>query len=148
MDQQWTFTLEDLTRYIKTHIVPMKIRIPPLRPLIWVGASKKDYMCFPDGVRERLGYALYLAQAGESAPGEKALSRGILKGLGIRELVADGQGDTYRVVYTVKLRAAIYVLHAFQKKSTSGIGTPRHEIEVVRSRFAAAVRIDEASSPL
>lgn len=125
----------------------MKILIPPLRPLIWVGAAKKDYMRFPDGVRDRLGYALYLAQAGESGPGEKPLSRGILKRLGIRELVADGQGDTYRVVYTVKLRAGIYVLHAFQKKSRSGIETPPHEIEVIRSRFAAAVRIDDASSP-
>jgi phage-related protein len=126
----------------------MKILIPPLRPLIWVGASKRDYMRFPDDVRHRLGYDLYLAQAGESGPAEKPLSGGILKGLGIRELVAYGSAGTYRVVYAVRLAAGVYVLHAFQKKSKSGIATPQHEIELIRARYAEAMEIDADMSPL
>lgn len=142
------FTLGDLTFHIKTHIVDMKRPMPPLRPLIWVGASKKDYLRFPDGQRHDFGFRLYRVQAGTTAPGEKPLSQGVLSGCGIRELTADAEHGTYRVVYTVKLRAGVYVLHAFQKKSTHGIATPKHEIDLIRQRYDMAVAIDDASSPL
>lgn len=121
---------------------------PRLRPLFWVGASKRDYEAFPADLLHTLGYYLYLIQVGESIAEEKLLTGGALKGLGIRELVVDDDGDTYRVVYTVRLRAGIYVLHAFKKKSKSGIATPHHEIELIRSRYAAALKLDEAASPL
>jgi phage-related protein len=142
------FTLGDLTRYIKIHIVEMKRLQPPLRPLIWVGGSKKDYLRFPDAQRHDFGFRLYRVQAGKPAPGEKPLNQGVLKGCGIREMVDDGEDGTYRVVYTVQLRAGVYVLHAFKKKSKHGIATPKHEIDLVRQRYDMAVAIDEASSPL
>ncbi len=116
-----------------------------LRPLIWVGASKKEFTRFPSDARDDFGRQLYLVQGGQYAPGEKPLTRGSLKGLGIRELRVDFARDTYRVVYTVKLPSGIYVLHAFKKKSKFGISTPRHEMEVVRQRYAQAVRFDAES---
>ena len=85
-------------------------------------------------------------QSGRPAPSEKSLGQGLLKGLGVRELVADDEDGTYRVVYTVRLRGAVYVLHAFNKKSKHAIATPRHELEVIRSRYALAVRIDQEAA--
>lgn len=120
----------------------------PLRLLFWVGASKKDYLRFSDELRHDLGLRLYRVQAGLPVPNEKPLNRGSLRGLGIRELVADAEDGTYRVVYTVGLRAGVYVLHAFKKKSKHGIATPAHEIDLIRARYALAARIDEASAPL
>jgi phage-related protein len=120
----------------------------PLRPLYWVGSSRKDYCRFPAGLLCTFGFLLYRAQSGLPVPNEKPLHRGVLKGLGIREIVADADDGTYRVVYTVNLRAGVYVLHAFQKKSKRGIATPKHDIDLIRARFAMAVRIDEAASPL
>jgi phage-related protein len=116
---------------------------PRLRPLIWVGGSKKDYEGFPAGLRHDFGFCLYRIQLGDSVPEEKMLSGGVLKGLGIRELIEDDHGDTYRVVYTVNLRAGVYVLHAFKKKSKSGIATPRHDVELIRSRYALARKLDD-----
>jgi len=79
---------------------------------------------------------LYAAQCGEEYPSVKAL-----KGFGGRavlEIVASHEGSTYRAVYTLQFREAVYVLHAFQKKSKKGIATPQREIELVKQRLAAA----------
>ena len=87
-------------------------------------------------MQRRVGQALYAAQCGEEYPTVKAL-----KGFGGRaglEIVAPHQGDTYRAVYTVRFPDAIYVLHAFQKKSKKGIATPHREIELIGQRLAAA----------
>ncbi len=83
-----------------------------------------------------VGQALYAAQCGEEYPAVKAL-----KGFGGRtvlEIVAPHEGDTYRAVYTVRFQDAIYVLHAFQKKSKKGVATPQRDIELIRKRLAAA----------
>jgi len=83
-----------------------------------------------------MGRALYAAQCGEEYPSVKAL-----KGFGGRavlEIVAPDEGDTYRAVYTIRFHDAIYVLHAFQKKSKKGISTPQKEIELIKQRLAAA----------
>ena len=117
---------------------------PPLRPLVWVGASHKEFRLFPREVTHLMGYWLYLAQIGEEPPSEQPLVRGALKGLGIREIKDDFDRDTYRVVYTVKLANAVYVLHAFKKKSKFGISTPHHDIELVRKRYQQARKLDEA----
>jgi phage-related protein len=115
---------------------------PTLRPLVWVGGTRKEYAAFPSDVQDNLGYALYLVQAGEKVvPGAKPLAEGVLKGLGVFELVDDFDGDTYRAVYTVRLGSVVYVLHAFKKKSKRGIATPQHEIELIRARYETAVRI-------
>jgi phage-related protein len=91
---------------------------------------------FPRPVQRHIGQALYAAQCDEEYPSVKAL-----KGFGGRsvlEIVATYQGDTYRVVYTVRFQGVIYVLHAFQKKSKKGIATPRKEIDLIWQRLAAA----------
>lgn len=117
---------------------------PQLRPLIWVGASKKEFLRFPEHAVDDFGHRLWLVQIGEAPPDEKPLTRGGLQGLGIRQLRFDFDRDTYRVVYTVNLATGVYVLHAFKKKSKFGVATPLHEIEVVRQRYHEAVKIDAA----
>lgn len=87
-----------------------------------------------------MGYALYLAQKGEKAGGAKPL-KGIVRGAGVLEIVEDRDGNTYRAVYTVRFAGAVYVLHAFQKKSRKGIKTPKQKIELIRSRYERA-RLD------
>ena len=109
---------------------------------MWIGRSKKVFDRFPDEVQVAVGHALELVQAGErDIPGAKPLSQGILKGLGVVELIEDFDGDTYRAVYTAKIGAVVAVLHVFKKKSTSGIATPQHEIRLIRDRYRAAVRL-------
>ncbi len=111
-----------------------------MKPLRWVGTSREDLKEFPKEVKQSIGTALYLAQAGGRALDAKPLT-GIVKGAGVLEIVEDHDGDTYRAVYTVKLAGAVYVLHAFQKKSKRGIGTPKHEIDLVRARYEEAKKI-------
>lgn len=112
-----------------------------LRPLKWVGSSRKDYVSFPPEVQDLFGHRLLGVQRGEQAiPGVKPLSRGLLQGLGIMEIRGDHDGDTFRVAYVAKFAEVVYVLHAFQKKSTHGIATPQREIELIRSRYEAALQ--------
>ncbi|HEV7589597.1 MAG TPA: type II toxin-antitoxin system RelE/ParE family toxin [Longimicrobium sp.] len=111
------------------------------RPLAWIGRSRKDFSRFPREVRVVLGHALRLAQDGtREIPGAKPLTHGILKGLGVVELMDDFDGDTYRAVYTAKIGSVLAVLHAFKKKSTSGIATPQHDIRLIRNRYRTAVQ--------
>jgi len=109
-----------------------------LKVVRWVGSSQKDLRSFPPEVRRDVGHALYAAQKGEIDPAAKPL-----KGFGghsVMEIVAPFDGNTWRAVYTVRFRDTVYVLHAFQKKSKSGIATPKAEIDLIRQRLAAAVR--------
>jgi len=109
------------------------------RPVVWIGSSRRDLKTFPEDVQANIGYALYAAQCGEEFASVKAL-----KGFGGRsvlEIVAPHDGDTYRAVYTVRFRDAIYVLHTFQKKSKTGIATPKHELALIRRRLADAERL-------
>jgi phage-related protein len=110
--------------------------------VVFVGTSQHDVRAFPDAVRKLVGFALYRAQEGETHPNAKPLQG--FGGAGVLEVIADNDGNTYRTVYTVRLTAAVYVLHAFQKKSVRGIRTPQHEMDLVRSRLAWAQRIDAA----
>jgi len=107
-----------------------------LKPVRWVGPSKKDLCTFPLEVRRDVGYALHFAQAGDKHPSAKPLKG--FKGSGVLEVVEDFDGDTYRAVYTVKLAGAVYVLHCFQKKSRKGIETPKHDIELIKRRLKEA----------
>jgi phage-related protein len=106
------------------------------RPVIWVGSSRRDLRGFPREVRREIGQALYTAQQGETDPSAKPL-RGFGGG-SVLEIVADQEGGTWRAVYTVRYREAIYVLHAFQKKSKRGIATPKKDIDLIRRRIADA----------
>jgi len=106
-----------------------------LKPIEWVGSSKSDLKTFPKFVCGRIGFALYQAQSGLRHRDVKPL-----KGLGsnVLEVISRYDGDTYRAIYTVQFRRAIYVLLAVQKKSKRGRATPKPEIDLVRSRLKSA----------
>jgi phage-related protein len=105
------------------------------KPVEWVGSSKRDFLEFPEPVIGEMGNALGVAQFGGKHPSAKPW-KGL--GSGIFEIVEDFDGDTYRAIYTVRFREAVYVLHAFQKKSPRGIRTARGDVELVEQRLKAA----------
>jgi phage-related protein len=105
------------------------------RPLEWVGSSRDDLKAFPDAVQDHIGFALYQAQVGQKHRDAKPLA-GL--GAGVLEIVSDFDRNTWRVVYAVRFRDAVYVLHAFQKKSKRGIATPKPEVNLVRHRLKLA----------
>jgi phage-related protein len=107
-----------------------------MKPVVWIGASRENLREFPGDVQDAVGYALYVAQLGGKPPDAKPL-RGY-HGAGVLELVEDFDGDTYRVVYTVRFAEAVYALHCFQKKSTRGIATSRHDIGLIEARLRRA----------
>jgi len=107
-----------------------------LKPHFWMGTSLKDLRSFPEAVKETIGYGLYLAQKGGKHQHAKPLRE--FRGAGVLELMEDHDGETYRAVYTVKLAGAVYVLHAFPKKSKAGIATPKHVMDLVYERLRAA----------
>jgi phage-related protein len=112
---------------------------PVLKPLIWLGSSRKDFSEFPDGVKSEMGYALFQAQAGRRHRNAK-----IFKGTGdagVVEIVDDHRGDTFQTVYAVRFASAVYVLHAFQKKSKKGIATPKNDIQLIEQRLRDAERL-------
>ena len=107
-----------------------------IKNLEWIGSAKKDLFAMPEDVKRTFGFALHLAQVGQ-----KHISTKVLKGFGsagVLEVVENSTGGTYRAVYTVKFGNAVYVLHCFQKKSTSGIATPKPDMEIIRERLKAA----------
>jgi phage-related protein len=108
----------------------------PLKPLFWMGSSRKDLRSFPDKVQDVMGRALLDAQLEDKHPDAKPLHG--FGGAGVLEMVEDLAGGTYRTVYTVRFKGAVYVLHVFQKKATHGIATPKHEMDLVRQRYHAA----------
>jgi len=89
----------------------------------------------PNEVQDVFGYALHLAQSGQKHPDAKSL-----KGFGdsgVVEVVESFKGDAYRAVYTVRYAGVVYVLHCFQKKSIQGIATPKHDVDLIKSRLQA-----------
>ena len=90
----------------------------------------------PDDVIDVFGFVLHLAQMGKKHDQAKPLKG--FGGASVLEVVEDHMGDTYRAVYTVKIADKVYVLHCFQKKSTKGIETPKHEMDLIRERLRAA----------
>jgi phage-related protein len=108
------------------------------KPLYWVGSSKKDFLGFPGDVVDNIGYALGAVQYGGHPPSAKPW-----KGLGsgvheIVEIVESDESGAFRAVYTVRFRKAVYVLHAFQKKSPSGVRTARTDIDLIEQRLRLA----------
>ena len=105
------------------------------RPLEWVGSRKADLKRFPAAVQDRMGFALYQAQIGAKHHDAKPL-RGL--GAGVLEVVSRWDGNAHRAAYLVRFQEEVYVLHAFQKKSTRGTATPGPEIELVKRRLRVA----------
>jgi len=110
-----------------------------LKPVLWVGSSLRDLREFPDAVQERMGYALYVAQRGGKHRDAKTLTG--FGGVGVVEIIKDHRGDTFRAVYTLRYRGAVYVFHAFQKKSKSGRETPLRDVEMIQRRLREAERM-------
>ena len=111
-----------------------------LKNVIWVGDALEQVRHFPQMVRRKIGEALRFAQYGGKHPRAKPL-RGL--GSGVFEIAAPYDTDTYRAVYAVAIGDNIYVLHAFQKKSTRGIQTPKHEIDLMKQRLRMAQAMED-----
>ena len=109
-----------------------------LRPIVWIGPTRRDVRAFPRAVRRDVGYALYAAQEGEVDPSAKPLSG--FGGASVMEIVAEHRGDTWRAVYTIRYPEAVYVLHVFQKKSKRGIATTKKDMDLIRQRLSEAQR--------
>jgi phage-related protein len=105
--------------------------------LVWVGSSRKDLMALPADVRKFFGHALDFAQHGDQHDAAKVMKG--FGGAGVLEVVENDIGGTYRAVYTVKFEEAVFVLHCFQKKSKSGIATPKEDMDIIRARLKVAV---------
>lgn len=105
------------------------------RTLHWVGSARRDLLAFPSAVVREMGWALGAAQYGGKHAAVKPW-----KGSGPRvmEIAARFEGNAYRVIYTLALEPAIYVLHCFQKKSPHGIKTARTDVVLVSRRLLAA----------
>jgi phage-related protein len=111
----------------------MMVVPPNIRPVFWIGRTKENLSDLHDDVRDTVGQALFEAQMGGKHSSTKPLS-----GYGdasVLEIVVDHAGDTFRAVYTVRWPERVYVLHVFQKKSKSGIRTPKGDINVIDDRL-------------
>src|ERR1044071_2204629 len=105
------------------------------KPLIWVGSSKQALLGFPMRVVRDIGAALSVAQYG----GTDAAGKGWKgQGPGVLEVGEDYDRATYRAVYTVRFRRAVYVVHCFQKKSPSGVRTAKRDVDLIEKRLRDA----------
>ena len=104
----------------------------PTRPVSWINAARKEFESFPEGAQSICLAALTIAAEGAKADVAKPM-HGL--GSGIFEIALRYRGDAFRVVYAVQIGVDLWVVHAFQKKSTHGIETPKHEIDLIRDRL-------------
>jgi len=118
---------------------------PRVKPLYWIGSSKRDLLVLPREVVNVFGYALYQAQVGGKHEQAKPLKG--FGSAGVLEVVEDWRGNAYRAVYTVRLAAAVFVLHVFQKKSKTGVATPKAELDLIRTRLKAAEQAAKELQP-
>jgi phage-related protein len=106
-------------------------------PLEFIGSSRDDLSSFPLEAKREIGLALRAAQKGDKADNAKPLKG--FGGASVLQITANFDGNTYRTIYTVQFKRMIYVLHAFQKKSTQGIKTPASDINRIKARLKTAV---------
>jgi phage-related protein len=109
--------------------------LPPIRPVVWIGASKKNLQAFPKGAQKLIGDELQLIQYGEMPTNTKPF-KGI--GSGVFEIAIRYATDAYRAVLAVQLGEKIYVLHSFQKKAKKGIATPKMDVDLIGQRYNEA----------
>ncbi len=102
------------------------------RPISWIKAARKGFEEFPDGARIAILRALTIAAEGRKADIAKPM-KGL--GSGVFEIALAWRGNAYRTVYAVQLGSDIWVVHAFQKKSKTGIKTPKQEIDLINERL-------------
>jgi phage-related protein len=108
---------------------------PVLRPIVWLGDSKRNLRDFPDGAQKLLGDELQLIQF-SGMPRDAKPFKGV--GSGVFEIALRYASDAYRVVLALQIGSRIYVLHAFQKKSKKGIETPKRDVDLIKRRYAEA----------
>jgi len=109
------------------------------RPVIWVGSSKDEISALPSLVKASFGHRLRQVQNGETPADVKPLPQ---FGPGVLELRERFDRNAYRLMYVVNLKKAVYVLHAFMKKSKSGIGIPKPDAELIEARLKRARALD------
>ena len=102
------------------------------RPISWIRAALKEFETFPEGARSICLAALTIAAEGGKADIVKPMQG---MGSGVLEIALPFKGDAFRVVYAVQLAEEIWVIHAFQKKSTQGIKTPQREVDLIKDRL-------------
>jgi phage-related protein len=110
------------------------------REIVWVGTSKDDISSMPKPVKASFGYRLRRVQQGKPTDDTKALSQ---FGAGVYEFREAFDTNAYRLMYVVRLKNAIYVLHALMKKSKSGIGLPKSDVRLIETRLKRAIEIDK-----
>lgn len=119
----------------------MNIGKPPkLRPVVWLGNSRKNILGFPEDVKKLIGDELQLIQCG-GMPKDAKPFKGV--GSGIIEIAIKYDKEAYRCVQAVQLGKTIYVLHAFQKKSKKGISTPKQDIDLIKQRYKEAKELEK-----
>jgi len=109
------------------------------RQLVWVSSSRKDLEEFPDPVKETMLFALDLAKVGGKHAKAKPFKG--FSGASVLEIVQRGKDATFRALYTVEFKEAVFVLHCFKKKSTEGIKTPKKEVDLIHNRYKQAVEL-------
>lgn len=112
------------------------------REVVWVGTSKDDISAMPNPVKASFGYRLRRVQQGKPTDDTKALSQ---FGAGVYEFREAFDTNAYRLMYVVRLKNAIYVLHALMKKSKSGIGLPKNDVRLIEARLKRAIAMDKES---
>jgi phage-related protein len=121
----------------------MRQNVDEPKPLVWRGTSKTDFAGFPSAVQREMGYALFLAQRGERHPTMGKILKGF-RGATVIEIRESYERSAYRAVYTVRFVDAVYVLHAFQKKSKRGIETPKLDVKLIQRRLQDLIEEKEA----
>jgi phage-related protein len=116
----------------------MMLELASVRPIIWAPQTLRELRSFPKHVKREFGRALQFAQAGDKHPASKPLKG--FRGGAILEIVEDYDRSSYRAVYTVRFKEAVYVLHVFQKKSRKGIETSRADVNLIKERLKWATQ--------
>jgi phage-related protein len=119
-------------RLLKRPVLPN----PEPKPLIWIASARDDISDLPKDVQRQFGFALRVAQLGGKHADAKPLMG--FGGAGVLEMVANHDGETFRAIYTVRLAGRVYVLDVFQKKSKTGIATPKPTIDRIKARLKVA----------
>lgn len=112
-----------------------KLETPIVRPVIWLGNSKRNIQTFPTDAQKLIGDELQLIQFG-GMPKDAKPFKGVASG--VLEIAIRYGTDAFRTVVAVQLGKKIYVLHAFQKKSKKGIATPKPDIDLIKQRYKEA----------
>lgn len=116
-----------------------------LKKLFWVGSSKKDLISFSDDIQDTVGHALGMVQQGKEYEDSTPLQG--FGGRGVIEIKAYDAGGTYRAVYTITMPEIVFVLHVFQKKSKTGIKTPKKDLDLIKQRLKEAKEIYKKMKP-